>query len=119
MTAMSMHEIERRISRELQTITAHLWHREGPSAPEHTHGDFFDAAQAVEQREGQQLSAGRLADRARRLADALERIRAGTYGLCRVCGEGIPLARLKAMPDVDTCLRCQTAIEHDAQLAVE
>ncbi len=116
---MSMHEIERRISRELQTITAQLWHHEGPAALEHTHGDFFDAAQAVEHREGQQLSAGRLADRARRLADALERIRVGTYGVCRVCGERIPLARLKAIPDADTCLRCQTSIEHDEHLTAD
>lgn len=38
---------------------------------------------------------------------ALERIRAGTYGLCGECGEPIPPGRLNALPWARLCLKCQ------------
>ncbi|WP_375388667.1 TraR/DksA C4-type zinc finger protein [uncultured Amnibacterium sp.] len=44
----------------------------------------------------------------RRLADvgrALERVAAGTYGVCAVCGDAIPEARLAARPTTDRCIR--------------
>ena len=37
---------------------------------------------------------------------ALARLDAGTYGLCAVCGEPIPPARLEARPTATTCLTC-------------
>ena len=39
--------------------------------------------------------------------DALERFEQGTYGLCERCGSEIDPARLKALPYVTLCLRCQ------------
>jgi DnaK suppressor protein len=38
---------------------------------------------------------------------ALARMRAGTYGECRDCGEPIALARLSAYPTATRCLACQ------------
>lgn len=35
---------------------------------------------------------------------ALARVAAGTYGLCEVCGEPIPTARLAALPTSTRCL---------------
>jgi RNA polymerase-binding transcription factor DksA len=37
---------------------------------------------------------------------ALERLDAGTYGLCEACGTAIPLERLEAMPHARRCVRC-------------
>jgi DnaK suppressor protein len=37
---------------------------------------------------------------------ALAKIAEGTYGLCDVCGEQIPAARLRAMPDRSLCVSC-------------
>lgn len=37
---------------------------------------------------------------------ALTRIERGEYGVCRACGEPIPLARQRAVPTADTCLPC-------------
>ena len=37
---------------------------------------------------------------------ALERIDAGTYGVCLACGEPIPLARQRALPTAVTCVPC-------------
>ena len=37
---------------------------------------------------------------------ALDRIEAGEYGLCRVCGSGIAEERLDAVPATDMCRAC-------------
>jgi DnaK suppressor protein len=37
---------------------------------------------------------------------ALAKLADGTYGRCDSCGEPIPAARLKAMPDGTLCLAC-------------
>jgi DnaK suppressor protein len=41
----------------------------------------------------------------------LDQIKNGTYGTCVSCTEEIPLARLKAYPFADRCIRCATAQE--------
>ena len=46
----------------------------------------------------------------RALADielALVRMRTGHYGYCRICGTGIPLVVLEAIPKTTLCLACQ------------
>jgi len=37
---------------------------------------------------------------------ALQRIKAGTYGLCTKCGQPISVARLKAVPFAESCVEC-------------
>ena len=37
---------------------------------------------------------------------ALKRMEEGTYGLCVVCGEEIPEARIEALPYTDKCFEC-------------
>jgi DnaK suppressor protein len=37
---------------------------------------------------------------------SLRRIESGDYGVCGVCGEKIPLARLKAIPWTRCCVEC-------------
>lgn len=39
-----------------------------------------------------------------RIEDALKRIEAGTYGVCRICGKEIPEERLEARPWTDLCI---------------
>ncbi len=39
--------------------------------------------------------------------DALERIEAGTYGTCRVCGKPIPEERLEVKPYASLCIEHQ------------
>lgn len=45
------------------------------------------------------------------IAEALERIDAGTYGLCVDCGKKIPDARLKVRPEVARCVADQQKYE--------
>jgi DnaK suppressor protein len=47
----------------------------------------------------------------RQIGDALEAMDGGRYGLCAVCGEPIPLARLEALPFAQNCVPCQEAHE--------
>lgn len=42
---------------------------------------------------------------------ALARVRSGTYGECRDCGEPIAVARLSAYPTATRCLACQERYE--------
>jgi DnaK suppressor protein len=70
-------------------------------------GDMFEDAQVVATRSVDELSNDRLSRRAKVLANALERVRDGSYGICEECGGTIPLARRRALPGVTTCLLCQ------------
>ena len=42
----------------------------------------------------------------RLITDAIERIDAGNYGFCNVCGHQIDLKRIRAIPYIDTCITC-------------
>jgi DnaK suppressor protein len=46
-----------------------------------------------------------------RVAEALQRIEEGNYGLCSNCKKAIAPARLKAIPYVETCVKCQEDLE--------
>ena len=76
-----------------------------------------DAGRISEDREMGFAMRGLLVERANRLAEALERLRAGDYGTCQACGEPIAPARLRAIPEVTTCVACQGAAERRARVA--
>lgn len=46
--------------------------------------------------------------------NALERMREGTYGTCEMCGDGIPMARLAALPYATSCVNCQRISEQQS-----
>jgi RNA polymerase-binding transcription factor DksA len=56
--------------------------------------------------ERSQLSAmtGSAREQLREIEAALERVRAGTYGVCEVCGRPIAAGRLEARPTARTCV---------------
>lgn len=43
--------------------------------------------------------------------EALERVKAGTYGVCVRCGSKIPVARLEAVPQAALCIECKSRQE--------
>ncbi len=45
----------------------------------------------------------------RQLDQALERIKNGTYGICRVCNQEIAHERLEAVPTTTICFNCKVA----------
>lgn len=59
-----------------------------------------------------------LLERVHGLSDALDRLRDGAYGVCVECHEPLAPARLRAMPAVQTCVRCQSGLERvDRQIS--
>ncbi len=46
-----------------------------------------------------------------RIDEAMGRMEDGTYGACIVCKKPIPATRLKAIPHVRACLKCQEKLE--------
>jgi RNA polymerase-binding protein DksA len=73
--------------------------------------DEMDVIAANERREIEFATRELLVERVRKLSSALERLQDGEYGKCSECDEPIAPARLRAMPEVETCVRCQDRIE--------
>ena len=79
----------------------------GPTGDNSPFSDEVDEIQANERREIGFATRELLVDRVNRLAAALDRLRSGDYGTCIECDEAIAPARLRALPEVETCVRCQ------------
>ena len=83
----------------------------GPTGERWTFADEVDEIQANERREIGFATRELLVDRVNRITAALERLDQGEYGICVECGEEIAAARLRVMPEVLTCVRCQDRLE--------
>ena len=77
--------------------------------------DEVDEIQANERREIGFATRELLVDRVNRLVAALDRLRDGEYGTCVECGESIATARLRVLPEVATCVRCQDRLERQGR----
>lgn len=119
-----MDEVRHRIEKELASVMARLRQlggavtiEEGPGAvgDNSPFADLTEGVQVHGEREVSMASRSRLVERANRLAEALDRLREGEYGTCQECREPIAPARLKAMPEVTTCVRCQDQLERTAR----
>ncbi|HTU01005.1 MAG TPA: TraR/DksA C4-type zinc finger protein [Candidatus Sulfotelmatobacter sp.] len=69
--------------------------------------DMYDAASLASLEQHNEAVFRRLSDKSQALAEAQERLREGTYGLCRACGTRIPRSRLEAVPTATLCVPCQ------------
>ena len=47
----------------------------------------------------------------RKIQIALEKIENDEFGICEMCGEDIPLARIKARPVTAYCIQCKSRME--------
>jgi len=119
-----MDEVRDRIEKELGSVMNRLRQLGGAVVIEEFPGalgdnsPFSDPTEEVQvqgEREVSLATRSLLVERANRLAEALDRLREGEYGTCEECGEPIAPARLKAMPEVTTCVRCQDKIERLAR----
>lgn len=119
-----MDEVRERIQKELGSVMDRLRQLGGAVVIEEFPGalgdnsPFADPTEEIQvhgEREVSFATRSLLVERANRLAEALERLREGEYGTCEECGEPIAPARLKAMPEVTTCVRCQDKLERSAR----
>lgn len=113
-----MDAIRNRLEKDLKTTMSRLGSlgravaRLPDAAEDNTpFADEVDTIQAEASREIGRASRELLVERAHRLSAALERLQAGDYGVCVECAEQITGARLRAVPEVQTCVRCQDQIE--------
>lgn len=67
-----------------------------------------EAASDSEYREKQLRDQLRMREQLEQLSRARKAIEAGTYGVCVDCGVEIPEGRLKAIPDAERCVPCQS-----------
>jgi len=73
--------------------------------------DEVDQIQATASRDVGLATRAMLLGRVNRLSAALDRLNEGDYGVCVECAEPIAPARLDALPEVQTCVRCQAGLE--------
>src|SRR6266511_3229629 len=115
-----MDDIKQRLESELSHTMDRLRHMGGALVLEDFPGaagdntplaDEVDVIRLNEDREMSFATRSLLVERANQLAEALDRLRGGEYGICEECGEAIAPARLRAMPEVTTCVRCQDQLE--------
>ena len=118
-----MDEIKKRLERELSHTMERIRRMGGGVVFEDFPGavadntalaDEVDVIQENEDREMSFATRSLLVERANKLTEALERLRDGEYGTCQECGEQIAPARLRVMPEVTTCVRCQDRLERSA-----
>lgn len=64
-----------------------------------------DVATETADRELDTSRAAMFEARLRQIDDALDRLKAGTYGVCAHCGSPIPDDRLRAIPDTPYCVK--------------
>lgn len=119
-----MEEIRQRLESELNHTMVRIRQQGGAVVMEEFPGavgdntplaDEVDVIRLNEDREMSLVTRSLLVERANKLADALERLRDGEYGICEECKEPIAPARLRVMPEVTTCVRCQDRLERGRQ----
>ena len=57
----------------------------------------------------------RIIDQLAEIEHALHKFEEDTYGLCDVCGQPIPPARLEALPQANLCMDCKARQAKDAK----
>ena len=115
-----MDDVRSQLARDLQRAMLRLRHLGDAAAAEElpwtardsfSFADEVDGIQVNESREIGLAKRELLMERVNRLSAALDRMNEGAYGACVECGETISAARLRAMSEVQTCIRCQDSIE--------
>jgi len=115
-----MKGIRERLEDELKGAVSRLRRMDGAVALEDVPGvigdnsPFADEVDEIQANEGREIGFATrtlLVERVHRLRTALDHLKEGDYGTCVECGEAIAPARLRAVPEVETCVRCQDRIE--------
>jgi RNA polymerase-binding transcription factor DksA len=68
--------------------------------------NFADSSQVTAERAEVEALVTSLQDSLAEVQEALEKMDAGTYGICESCGQAITPARLEAKPAARRCIDC-------------
>lgn len=97
------------LKKQLEERLATLQSRLASIKRDVTQGHSGDSAEQAQERENDEVVdaiGNETALSIRAVAAALERISAGTYGICENCGEDIGEARLQVVPEATRCVNC-------------
>ncbi len=89
--------------------------KEGREGSQEEGMDTYDIASEERDREINLILSDRDRERLQAIEDALERIGAGSYGVCENCEEDIAQERLEVMPFTRLCFACQSEREREAK----
>ena len=115
-----MNDVRARLDQDLKVAVSRLRRLVGAAAVEERPGTSANSGPFADEVDGMQASESLeigfatrelVLERVSRLSAALDRMNEGEYGTCVECGEPISQARLDAMPEVQTCVRCQDRLE--------
>jgi len=82
-----------------------------PDLPADGSRNMFEVAVRISAEQHDEVLRRRLAEKSQALAEAMEQVREGTYGICRECGSRIPRRRLEVLPTATLCVACQAQRE--------
>lgn len=104
-----LEEEKKTLEKDLQSVASvdsknpDTWDAETKDAGDEIPSDRTETADAIESYELNMSIASKLQQQLHEVNNALKRIGAGTYGICRIGGEPIEADRLEANPSASTC----------------
>ena len=105
-----MREVLHERKRELERLIEFTSRKADASADLEGEGDVADLGSDLLEREQAASIRESVQERLADTIQALERLDAGTYGICEVCGEAIPRERLEARPEARYCVKHQREV---------
>ena len=96
---------------EIEQRTARMVDSETPSELSGYEDHPADLASETFEREKDLALEENLQDMLNKVKAALEKIAAGTYGICDACGQGINKYRMEVQPFATLCFDCQSKLE--------
>ena len=103
-------EMRRQVMREISNDL-----KQGREGTKEEGMDTYDLASEERDREINFILTDRDRDKVEAIQEALERVDAGTYGICESCESEITAGRLNALPFTRLCVNCQAEAEKEAK----
>jgi DnaK suppressor protein len=91
--------LHKKLSEEMEGLSRHIH--------EPVDKNLLDSASENEDKEITQIEDMIEEDQIHQVEEALQRIMDHKYGICEDCGKGIPFERLKIIPYVRYCVKCE------------
>ena len=109
---MDLKNIRKQLAAQRQTLNEQISAEEAKLVPQTTQNpDRSSLAMEYATHERDLALYEKNHDHLAQIDAALERMDAGTYGICENCGKEIHPARLEALPYATLCINCQTKQE--------
>ena len=105
-------DMRRQVLRELNKDL-----KEGREGSKEEGMDTYDLASEERDREISFILTDRDRDKVQAIQEAVERVDAGTYGICESCESDISPGRLNALPFTRLCVNCAAEAEKEAKAA--